>query len=42
VTSLTGPRLIEDAGFITGALYVLLAQLIGFALYWLGWWVAKR
>jgi hypothetical protein len=32
----------ENAGFMTGVLFVVAAQSVGFILYWLGWWIARR
>jgi predicted permease len=32
----------ENAGFMTGVLFVIVAQAAGFTLYLLGWWIAHR
>ena len=37
----TGPGVV-NASVVTGMLWVLAAQLIGFTIYWAGWWIAKR
>ena len=37
----TSPGVVNPS-FVAGVLWVFAAQLIGFALYWLGWWIAKR
>lgn len=29
-------------GFVIGATYLCLAQVIGFLVFWTGWWIAKR
>lgn len=29
-------------GFVTGAVYLCAAQVIGFLVCWTGWWIAKR
>ncbi len=31
-----------DAAFGLGAVYVLAAQMVGFLIVWIAWWIAKR
>lgn len=37
---LDGPS--SNDGFVTGALTVMMAQVIGYGVAWLGWWWARR
>lgn len=36
------PFVPTDVAFGLGAAYVLLAQMVGFLVFWIGWWIAKR
>jgi hypothetical protein len=38
----SGHHGLSDAAFHIGALYVLVAQMIGFLVVWVIWWIAKR
>ena len=33
---------LSDAAFHIGALYILIAQIAGFTIVWIWWWIAKR
>jgi hypothetical protein len=33
---------LPEAAFHVGAGYILVAQIIGFMVVWIGWWIAKR
>ncbi len=37
----TSPGIV-NASFVAGVLWAFAAQMIGFALYWAYWWIAKR